>query len=180
MSDDQAIIARVLHGDTEAFRVIVERYRGPVISMVAGLLGERGSAEDIAQDVFLAAYRHLAVFDPTRSAFSTWLFTIARNKCINAAQKRRAEPLGREVDTADSREPSDDLTRDDLHRALDEALAALPADQRSAFVLAEIEELPYAAIARIEGVRIGTVRSRINRAKAKLRAMLGAIQEDRV
>lgn len=173
MTDDEAIIARVLRGDSEAFRALVDRYQGPVVRMIAHLTCDTHARDDVAQDVFLAAYRSLARFDPARSSFSTWLFTIARNKAINAAKRRRQMLIGSFPEPQDPRVPSDDLMVQELHARLDRALARLPSHQRRAFVMAEFDDLPYETIAQIEAVRVGTVRSRINRAKAALRSLLG-------
>jgi RNA polymerase sigma-70 factor (ECF subfamily) len=122
--------------------------------------------------VFLAAYRDLASFDPARSLFSTWLFTIARNKSLNALKKRRPRPSDHPFRPTEACAPSDPLLEKEFYETLDKGLAALSAHQRTAFVLAECEELPYEMIAQIEGVRVGTVKSRISRAKAKLRSLL--------
>jgi RNA polymerase sigma-70 factor (ECF subfamily) len=128
--------------------------------------------------VFLAAYRSLGSFDPDRSRFSTWLFTIARNKSLAAIRKKQVACLAELPDRPAGCGESDTLERAELNRALDRALASLPAAQRTAFVLAEFEDLPYDQIARIEGTRIGTVRSRISRAREKLRQVLHEYGED--
>ena len=178
MTDDNAIISRVLAGETEMFRLLIERYQRPLVRMIANIINDRHACEDIGQDVFFAAYRHLGSFDPARSRFSTWLFTIARNRSLNALKKRLPELSEHAPEPFDARVPSDVLINKELHEALDRCLAALPDHQRVAFVLAEFEELSYEMIAQIEGVRIGTVRSRINRAKARLRALLGGPEGD--
>lgn len=173
MMDEAAAIARVLGGDTEPFRVLVERYQRPVVRMVANLIDDRHACEDVGQEVFLAAYRSLASFDPARSSFSTWLFTIARNKTLSLLKKRRHGVADHPVERPDRHRPDEGLTDQEFNDALNRGLAALPAPQRTAFVLAEIEELPYETIAQIEGVAVGTVRSRISRAKGRLRSLLG-------
>jgi RNA polymerase sigma-70 factor (ECF subfamily) len=171
MSEEETIVRRVLEGDSQAFRWIVERYQGPVYRLVRNLLARTADVEDLAQDAFLAAYQNLAAFDSQRGSFAAWLFTIARNKCLNAAKRRRlvghadAEPV-------DSRTPELALAEGEWLQRFDAALAALPFEQRAAFLLAEIEGLPYEEIARIEGVPLGTVKSRISRAKEKLRGLL--------
>jgi RNA polymerase sigma-70 factor (ECF subfamily) len=128
--------------------------------------------EDIAQEVFLTAYRRLGSFDPDRSEFSTWLFTIARNKSLNVLKKNRPLAMPRLPEKTSSVKPSDVLTQKEFFDELDRALQELPATQKTAFVLAELEQLSHAEIAQIEGVRIGTVKSRINRAKSKLQSAL--------
>jgi RNA polymerase sigma-70 factor (ECF subfamily) len=172
MDPDELIIEQVLGGQAEQFRVLVERYQGPVIGLVANLVHDRHAGTDIAQEVFLAAYRGLASFDPARSGFATWLFTIARNRAVNANRKRRPGRLGPGPDPADPRPTADRLATREFHDSLDRSLASLPAEQRTAFVMSEFHDLSYEAIARIEGVRVGTIRSRISRARARLRSML--------
>ena len=88
------IIRSVLDGDTESFRLLVQRYQGPIVGMIRNIIDDHHMCEDIAQDVFFTAYRKLPSFDPGRSSFSTWLFTIARNKSINAAKKKRMVSMG--------------------------------------------------------------------------------------
>jgi RNA polymerase sigma-70 factor (ECF subfamily) len=140
--------------------------------MVRNMTAGTESSEDIAQEVFLAAYEKLSSFDPACSKFSTWLFTIARNKSINALRKKRARAMSELPERSNSRHAGDELVKEEFFGRLDRALEALPAAQRRAFVLAQFEQLPYAEIAQIEGARIGTVRSRISRAKERLRSAL--------
>ncbi|MHC4119534.1 MAG: RNA polymerase sigma factor [Planctomycetota bacterium] len=172
MTQETAVIRRVLQGDIESFRLLVERYERPIVRMVRNVTGNGESSEDIAQDVFLAAYKKLSSFDPACSNFSTWLFTIARNKSINALKKKKARSMSELPESTNPCRPGDELARTEFFGRLDSALQALPAAQRRAFVLAQFEQLPYAEIAQIEGARQGTIKSRINRAKAKLRLAL--------
>ncbi len=178
MNEDTGIIRTVLEGETESFRLLVQRYQKPVIRMVANLINDRHICEDVAQEVFLAAYKKLSSFDPARSSFSTWLFTIARNKSINAMKKRRIPSVSNPPENPDFSEPADTLIRDELFVKLDRALKSLKPGHRRALVLAEFENLPYEQIAQIEGVRIGTIKSRINRAKHRLRSALDGICGD--
>jgi RNA polymerase sigma-70 factor (ECF subfamily) len=178
MTEDACIIRAVLEGDTESFRLLVQRYQKPVIRMIANLINDRHICEDIAQEVFLAAYKKLPSFDPTRSSFSTWLFTIARNKSINAIKKRKILSVSNPPENPDFSEPGDSLIRDELFFKLDQALKSLSPGHRRALVLAEFENLPYEQIAQIEGVRVGTIKSRINRAKHRLRSALDGIDGD--
>jgi RNA polymerase sigma-70 factor, ECF subfamily len=179
MAEESEIIGRVLNGDTEAFRVLVERYQGPIVRIVRNLVGSGWGCEDLAQEVFLAAYANLRTYDAAKSRFSTWLFTIARNKCVNAFKKKRPATVRELPERADWTGPVEDVARAELFAQLDVALASLPAEQRTAFVLVTFEGLSYEEVAQIEKTRIGTVKSRINRAKAKLAEALAQFQEDR-
>jgi len=172
MADEIEIIRSVLAGDADSFRLLVQRYQKPVIRMIRNIVNDNHICEDIAQDVFLAAYRKLASFDVARSSFSTWLFTIARNRSITALRRIRRTSPQSAPESGDPSQPPDVLAQKEFFGRLDEALQRLGVSQRTAFVLAEFEALPYEEIAQIEGVRIGTIKSRINRAKKKLRLAL--------
>ena len=169
--DDRELVRRVLAGQTDEFRALVDRHQQPVFRFAVGMLGNREEAQDVAQEAFLAAFANLSSFDSSRAAFPTWLFTIARNRCLNLLKQRR--PIAHcELDSIGGAASADPIVNQELSQQLDRALAALPVEQRSAFVLAEIEELPYAEIARIEQTSVGTVKSRIHRAKQRLQSLL--------
>lgn len=172
MEDDLDMIRRVLEGDRESYRRLVERYAGPVTRMIRNVTGDNQTCEDLAQEVFLTAYEKLGTFDPRRSGFSTWLLTIARNKSINEVRKKRPLYVAQPPERTGPDRPEDLVARGEFFVALDRELLALPLEQRTAFVLAEFERLPYEQIARIEGVRLGTVKSRISRARERLTAAL--------
>jgi RNA polymerase sigma-70 factor (ECF subfamily) len=178
MMEEQEVIQRVLEGDTESFRLLVERYGGAVMRMIKNVTGDRRACEDLAQEVFLTAYTKLRAFDPARSQFSTWLFTIARNKAVNAARKKRPRYMANPPERVDPGHPEKTAERKELWAALDRALLALPLSQRTALVLAEFEQLPYEKIAQIEGVRLGTIKSRINRARIRLMEALRQFEAD--
>jgi RNA polymerase sigma-70 factor (ECF subfamily) len=179
MTEESAIIGRILNGDVEAFRLLVERYQRPIVRMARNLVGSECGCEDLAQEVFLTAYAKIRTYNPAKSRFSTWLFTIARNKCVNVIKKRRPVTLDGLPEPASCVSPVEDVVRGELFAQLDVALASLPAEQRTAFVLVTFEGLSYEEIAQIEKTRIGTVKSRINRAKARLAEALARFKEDR-
>ena len=104
MTDDIEVIQRVIGGEVEAFRLLVERYQGAVFALLGGLL-PRDDVEDLAQEVFLTAYTQLHRFDPSQAAFATWLLTIARNRGLNALKKRRPVPFAQVPEGADQRTP---------------------------------------------------------------------------
>jgi RNA polymerase sigma-70 factor (ECF subfamily) len=177
MNDDLDAIRRVLADDVESFRRLVERYQRPLLKLVRNLTPPDIDHEGVAQEVFLAAFRALGSFDPKKSAFSTWLFTIARNRCWNELNRRRPVAGVELPEVFDLRSPERAASEAELFRQLDAALEALPFDQRSAFVLAQLQGLSYEEVGRIEGVGVGTVKSRIARAREKLRTLLNHVAE---
>ncbi len=172
MTEEIGIIRQVLNGDTDSFGLLVQRYQKPIVRMIRNITGDSQACEDIGQDVFFTAYKKLASFDSARSKFSTWLFAIAKNKSLNALKRKRPISLAEVPEKADCHNPGDELAQKEVVAEFDKALQDLPKRQRMAFVLAELEELSYEEIAQIEGARIGTIKSRIHRAKKKLAALL--------
>lgn len=175
--EDRQLVGRVLAGQAEVFRTLVDRHQQPIFRFASKLLGNWQAAEDVTQEVFLAAFANLSGYDSSRAAFSTWLFAIARNRCINVLEQRRPAPLN-ELETVGDVTAIDPIVSQELAQQLDRALAALPVEQRSAFLLAEVEELPYAEIARIEQTSLGTVKSRIHRAKLRLQSLLEPVMRE--
>jgi RNA polymerase sigma-70 factor (ECF subfamily) len=173
MDDDLGTIQRVLAGEAEAYRFLVERYQRPVFAVIQAVLCGPDGAEDIAQDVFLAAYQNLGSFAASRAKFPTWLFAIARNRCFTE-RRRRARPLPLDaVADPPSTAGADSAARQrEVREQLDRALDSLPEKMRSAFVLAELADLPYDEIARLEATNTGTIKSRIFRAREHLRGRL--------
>jgi RNA polymerase sigma-70 factor (ECF subfamily) len=178
MIEESDIIQRVLEGDTESFRLLVERYEKLVVRMICNTTGDVRHGEDLAQDVFLAAFANLKRFDPARSRFSTWLLTIARNKSINVLKKKRPDVVAEPAQPTTTNEPLEDVTRREAFARLDRALQSLPDRQRRALTLVEFEGLSYDEAAQIEGTRTGTIKSRVNRARARLAEVLRARERD--
>lgn len=177
---DDTILARSRAGDRAAFGAVIVQHQAAVFRVLRNLLPQGADCEDLAQDVFLTAYARLASFDPSQASFRTWLLTIARNACLNALKKRR--PLltdfsGAETHPPARHPPTDELEQAETFRRLDAALAELPFEQRTAFVLSELEELSLEEVARIEAVPVGTVKSRLSRAREKLRVALADLVE---
>ncbi len=176
MVDEEIIIKEILSGNTESFKVLVQRYERPVISMVKNLIGDFHECEDIAQDVFLEVYNKLGSFNAEKGKFSTWLFTIARNKSINILKKKRPVITDEFPELPATNTPIEELTEKEIFELLDKVLQTLSTEHKTAFVLAEFENLSYEEIAQIEGIKTGTVKSRINRAKEKLRKAVKGIE----
>ena len=171
---DIDIVHRVLGGDPDAYRELILEYQGPLFGFVGRILPHREDREDVVQEAFLAAFAGLGSFDARKGTFAAWIFRIARNLALNARKKRTPSTISRlpEPESAQRPEP-------EVFLALDQALANLPAAQRSAFELAELHGFTYEEVAGIEGIRLGTVRSRIGRAREKLRAALEPYREAR-
>ncbi len=162
----------MLAGKQSEFRRLVERYQQPVFRFALNLVGNEHDAEDIAQESFIAAHDHLATYDVNKASMLTWLLTIVRNRCLNHLKRNRPMTSADSITQTQPAAPNNDSVRDEFWRRLDEALNGLPIEQRTAFVLAEIEDLSYSDIAQIEQTTLGTVKSRIHRAKQRLRAVL--------
>lgn len=166
--DERQTIHRVQQGDAEAFRAIVLRYQGALFAIARSYLRDEGRGEDLVQDAFLKAFAALGRFDPDRGRLAPWLYAIARNACKDALRRRgesSAIPEGlvaKPVSTGTAA----------LHAHLDRALAALPADRRTAFLLVVVHGLSIDEAALIEGVAAGTIKSRISRARSALRVEL--------
>lgn len=185
--DDAAVVRRVLAGERDAYGVLVDRYGRRLFWSCRRLLGDPDEAEDVVQETFVRAYRHLAEYDPARR-FYTWIYTIARNRCLNLLRSRKAwgmQRLDPGGDAPDEAGPvalelaaSDDAAARvegrELAAALTECLGTLPEEQRACFELRHGEELRYEEIAAVLAVPVGTVMSRLARAREKMRACLSA------
>lgn len=177
--DEIRLIEQVCAGRREAFRILVETHRHRIYRICFHLLKDAETAEDLAQDTFITAFRKIAQFDPAKGRFSTWLITIAKRLCLNALRKTAPILMAETPDVAAPIRNSPDhrAERSETLRALDEALADLSEEHRRAFILAEIEELPYEEIARIENTAPGTIKSRVSRAKLALQGLLKTTYE---
>jgi RNA polymerase sigma-70 factor, ECF subfamily len=172
MADDDMDITRVLNGNKGAFRNLVERYKRPIFCMVANMIRDYQDAEDVTQEIFLKAYRNLGQYDHTRASFSTWLFIIARNACLNDINKKKPEVGFQNFDPETVKSPQDCLEKKELGEHLDNALRRLPEEMKNAFLLIELAGLSGEEAAQVENVPAGTLRSRLSRAKALLRDSL--------
>lgn len=172
MANAEQIVAQVLAGKTCEFRKLVDYYQQPVFRFARNLIRDEHEAEDITQEVFLAAFSHLASYNAKRASFQTWLFTVARNRCVNYLKRKRPLIDGNAIANRQRAANSDESARNEFWIRLDKELDALPIEQKTAFVLAEIVSLPYADIAQIEQTTLGTVKSRIYRAKQRLRDVM--------
>lgn len=182
MTDEDALVARCLAGDSEAFRPLVQKHQRVVFSVAFRMLGTRADAEDVSQQAFCDAYAALDRFrsEGRKNAFSTWVIRIAINRCkdILKSKKRTEEPLdaevaGREAMFAhDTRDPEAHLAQAHARRALEQALLKVPDKYREVLVLKDVEELSYEEIRGILDLPITTLKIRVVRARDMLRALI--------
>jgi RNA polymerase sigma-70 factor (ECF subfamily) len=173
---DQELVRRVQAGDQTAFNLLVLKYQHRVLKLVGRFVNDAAEAEDVAQEAFLKAYRALASFRGD-SAFYTWLYRIAINTAKNALVSQRRRPVDFDLDLQDPDQydrqaklkeadtPEGVLLTDEIRAVVEEAMEQLPEDLRTAIVLRELEGLSYEEIAEAMDCPVGTVRSRIFRAR---------------
>ena len=161
-----------------AFRSVVEEHQGAVYALCAALTGA-ADAEDVAQETFVRVYQAIDRFDPKGPAtLRTWILTIARRLCHDRAKKRRLSAVELEAAAPVPASPEDELAARRLSARLADEIMRLPAEQRAALALYEWGGLDYEEIAAVEQVPVGTVRSRLARAREALKAVMGE-QENR-
>ena len=179
--DDATLMAYVARGDTAAFEQLVERHQTLVIGTVARMLGSNSDVEDVAQQVFIRVWKSAPRYVPT-AKFTTWLLTITRNLVFNEARRRKRH----RVETLDvhqgeeslplpdrrGRVPDEQLLDDEMQRAVDTAIQALPEKQRLAVVLRRYEEKSYEEIAEVLSLSVPAVKSVLFRARTELREAL--------
>jgi len=177
--DERPLVARLRAGEQEAYREIVDAYRDRIITVVARVAGPGADAEDLAQDAFLKAFAALDRFDG-RSALFTWIYRIAVNTARDWVDYRRRRPVvplegtfGGPSEPVDPSAPPGELAeRDELRASVRDAVERLAEPFRTTLILREMEGHSYEEVAEILGVSIGTVESRLFRARVKLRALL--------
>lgn len=184
--DDAGVAAAYLAGDTSGFDELVDRYQKRLLNFVYRTIGDRERAEDLIQEVFIRVHRHLHRFDQTKK-FSTWIYTIASNLAKNELRNRSRSPLvlfqtikknweadHRPLQFEDPYNRPDDLFRKrHLRELVEKSVAALPEHHRAVFVLRELDGKTYEEIAEITGCNLGTVKSRLNRARNRFAQIIG-------
>ena len=176
--DDSGVVSAFLEGEQRAFDELVNRYQTRLLNFVYRTTGDRERAEDLVQEVFVRVYRHIHRFDRSRK-FSTWIYTIASNLAKNELRNRSRNPLvlfqtirrnweddDRPLQFEDPGSRPDDLYRKrHLREVVEDAVEKLPPHHRNVFVLRELEGKSYEEIAEITSCNLGTVKSRLNRAR---------------
>ena len=179
--DEAALVARSSEGELSAFNALVQIYQGQVYNLCLRMLASAEAAEDAAQEAFLSAYRNIRRY--RGPIFRAWLLRIAVNACTDELRRRRRRPQV-SLDSAspegsaafelpDSSDlPEEQALRSETLRNVQVALMRLPADQRAAVILCDVQGLSYEEISASLGVSLGTVKSRISRGRSKLRRLL--------
>lgn len=189
--DDTDLVTTFLKSEERAFDVLVERYQTRLLNFIYRTVGDRERAEDLVQEVFVRVYRHLARFDRSKK-FSTWIYTIASNLAKNELRNRSRNPLvffqsltkgfageeERPVEFEDPRSRPDDLfQKRHLREIVEQSVAQLPAHHREVFVLRELEGKSYEEIAEITHCNLGTVKSRLNRARTAFASLVAPVMD---
>ena len=182
---DAALMLRVKRGDRDAFAALVEKYRQPLFNFIFRTLRDETETEDVAQNVFLQVYKSRDRYQRT-AKFSTWLFTIARNLCLNEIRRRTRHPADSLDEThADNEDqptrqyvdksiflPLENVLHGELAHKVEEALADLPENQRTAILLCRQDELSYEEIAEVLGCSLSATKSLIHRGRETLKDKL--------
>src|ERR687883_728424 len=183
--DDAELVTEFLHGEERAFQELVERYQTRLLNFIYRTIGDRERGEDLVQEVFIRVYRHLHRFDRAKK-FSTWIYTIASNLAKNELRNRSRNPLvffqaikknwqdeERPLQFEDTTARPDDMYRKrHLRELVEQTVAQLPEHHRQVFVLRELEGKSYEEIAEITACNLGTVKSRLNRARNAFAAII--------
>jgi len=185
-ADDQLLVERAQSGDKRAFDLLVLKYQHKIAKLIMRYVRDPAEALDVSQEAFIKTYRALPNFRGD-SAFYTWLYRIAINTAKNHLVAMKRRPIDFEVDLQDPESydmnarlqdndtPDRVAQREELREAVEEAIAALPAELREAIVLREIEGLSYEEIATAMECPVGTVRSRIFRAREAIDGRIGPL-----
>jgi len=178
--EEQELISSSRAGDIEAFNLLVEQYQRLVYNLALRMLGNSETAEDATQDAFLSAYRAIGKF--RGGSFKSWILRIAANSCrdkMRVARRARVTSLDTLLEKSgdlllenNAESPEDYVLSRELGQFLNEGLTHLPEDQRLAVVLCDIQGLSYEEVSQATGSSLGTVKSRLNRGRARLRDFL--------
>ena len=187
LENESALITAAVRGNMTAFNRLVLHYQDRVYSLAYRIMGESESAADAAQDAFIAAYRRLDTY--RGGSFRAWLYRIATNTCYDELRRRKRRPVtaiedlpGADADDgpplpAEGESPEQAAQQAELARAIEQCIEGLHTDQRAVLVLSDVEGLNYQEITEITGATLGTVKSRLSRARAGVRNCLGNVQE---
>jgi len=170
---DLELIRRVKSGETQPFDVLMQRYGPRIYRVIYGMVHNHADTQDLSQDTFVRAYEAIKKFNE-QYKFYTWLYRIAVNLCINYCKRKKVIQFT-SIENAEfyaDTNPASNVESQDLRRAVEQRLAQLPEEQKTVFVLRTFEEMSYQEIADILEVSIGTVMSRLSRARERLKELL--------
>lgn len=185
---DQLLVEQVQKGDTRAFDLLINKYQHRIVSLVARYVSDQSEAQDVAQEAFIKAYRAIDRFRGD-SAFYTWLYRIAINTAKNWLVAKKRRPPASDIDAADAEQydmesrlkeqgtPENEMMREEIKRTVYDTISELPDDLRTAIMLREMEGMSYEDIALTMDCPIGTVRSRIFRAREAIDEKLKPLME---
>ena len=177
-SSDAACVRRLQRGDTDAFEILVRRHEKAIFNLIYRMLGDYDDAAETAQEVFLSAYRAIGQFRGEAN-FSTWLYRIAfnhattRRKSTTARQKRLVPIDGSDM-VDDTLGPAETLEKKELRERVQLALNELDPEDATVILLRDLQDIPYEDVARVLKIPVGTVKSRLHRARQALKARLAA------
>jgi RNA polymerase sigma-70 factor (ECF subfamily) len=176
---DESLLAGLGSGDPAAASAFIARYQRRVYGLTLSILRDAGAAEEAAQETFVRAWTHAEAFDPRRGSVPAWLLTIARNVAINMLPTRRPDPVDPSVllSLGDPEGATSDEQVQPVSEPMREALVRLPESQRRVLVLAVFYGFTAKEIGELDGVPLGTVKTRIRSALMKLRVEMGASHE---
>jgi RNA polymerase sigma factor (sigma-70 family) len=174
---DHALLAGLAGGDTATGQAFVRRFQGRVYGVALNVLGDRGLAEDVAQEAFVRAWRHAEVYDPGRGAVAPWLLRITRNLAIDTLRRRRPQPVDPNVVAAigpatTATAVEDAAVTSDLAARTRAVVGQLPPEQAKALLLAAFYGRTAEQISRSEDIPVGTAKSRIRLGRDRVRAQL--------
>jgi RNA polymerase sigma-70 factor (ECF subfamily) len=175
-ADPPWLVDGLRRGEAVAFEELVRRYQHRVYGVTLRMMGNRADAEEMSQEVFLRVYRSAADFRG-ESKLSTWLYSIASRLCLNRLASGRWRPAAQpeevllRIASAEA-DPGEHAERGEVEAALQRAIAELPEERRIVVVLRDLEGLAYEDIAQALGLELGTVRSRLHRARAELKGKM--------
>ena len=186
---DKRLIVKSQNGDITAFEKLIESYQKKVFNIALGIIGNYDDASELAQEVFIKIYKSINSFKGD-SSFSTWIYRITTNVCLDEIRKRKKAytvSLDEDIELkegnvnrqiADERyTPHENFERKEINKVLRDSIAKLPEDQKIAVVLRDIQGFSYDEIAKYTNCSLGTVKSRINRARQNLRSIINENRE---
>jgi len=181
--NEPALIEQARKGDLDAFNTLVITYQHQVYNLAYRIMGDEASAADATQDAFISAYKHMGSF--RGDSFKSWMFRIVTNACYDELRRRKRRPatslegLVEDSDTEieydipdEAAGPEYRVQQREMAEVIQAGINTLPADQRTVLILSDVQGMSYDEIATITGANLGTVKSRLSRARAKMRDYL--------